>query len=88
MDDKEEIIKAIASVKGDIKVLKEKNEQLERSIFKDLKPEIKELCGKFEACMEKANEGYHKNFKWIVTTIISLVIGMMGWIGVAIMMFV
>lgn len=86
MDDKEEIIKAIASVKGDIKVLKEKNDQLERSIFKDLKPEIKELCAKFESCMEKANEGYHKNLKWIVATTISLVIGMMGWIGVAIMM--
>lgn len=87
MDDKEEIIRAIGSLKRDIAVLQEKNEQTEKYIFKDLKPDIENLCDKVESCMEKADECYHKNFKWMVATLLTVIVAMMGWIGFAIMLF-
>jgi len=87
MDDKEEIIKAIGGLKKDIAVLQEKNEQMEKYIFTDLKPDIENLCDKFESCMEKSNEGYHKNFKWMVATMFTVIIAAMGWLGLAIMVF-
>ena len=96
-NDKEEIIKAIGSVKGDIKVLKEKNDQTEKYIFKDLKPEIEKLCdkvdaeigklcNKVDACMEKSEECHRKNFKWMVTTMFTFAIGSIGWAGLAVML--
>ncbi|GAH24827.1 unnamed protein product [marine sediment metagenome] len=79
--DKEEIIKAIGSLKSDIAVLKEKNEHMEKYIFKDLKPDIENLCNKVESCMEKADECYHKNFKWMITTVITSAIAISCVIG-------
>ena len=70
-NDKDEIIKAIGSLKGDIRVLKEKNDNIEKYIFKDLKTDIEKLCDKVESCMEKADDCYYKNFKWIITTMIT-----------------
>jgi len=88
--DKEEIIKAIGSVKSDIAVLKEKNEQMENYIFKDLKPEIEKICGKVESCMEKADkytqDHIRENFKWMITIIATVAIGAVGWAGLAVML--
>ncbi|MCK4529309.1 hypothetical protein KAW18_18250 [candidate division WOR-3 bacterium] len=81
MDDKEEIIKAIGSLKAEIAVLKEKHEHTEAYIFKELKPDIEKLCDKVEGCMLKAEECYHKNFKWMVATLLGFILAAFGWMG-------
>jgi len=73
-EDKEEILVAIAR-------LEEKNEHLEGYIYKELKPDIEKLCNKVESCMKKADECYHKNFKWMVTTAITTAIAISCIIG-------
>ena len=83
--EKTEIIKAIGELKGEIKVLNTKYDSLSSYMFKDLKEDIEEVCGKVEECMTKAEKCYHenqnyqvKNIKWIATTIIALIIGVLG----------
>jgi hypothetical protein len=67
MDDKQEILVAIAELKRDSK-------HLEDYIYKELKPDIEKLCKKVESCTEDAAECYTKNLKWIVATVITSII--------------
>ena len=78
-EDKEEIIKAIGSLRKDIAVLRTNEEHMRSYIYKDLKPDIERLCKKVENCMANAEECYHKNIKWMAATIISAIVAMFGW---------
>ena len=76
MDDKDkvEIIKAIGGLKGDIGILNTKYDSLSAYMFNDLKEEIEELCSEVKKCMTSAGECANKNFKWMVTTLITSVL--------------
>ena len=78
-NDKEEIIKAIGNLRKDIEVLRTNEGHMRDYIFRDLKPDIEELCDKVENCMAKAEECYQKNIKWMAATIVSAVIALFGW---------
>ena len=84
-NDKEEILVAIAK-------LEEKNEHLEKYIYKDLKPHIQNLCDKIENCVEKSKECYqknlecyHKNLRWMIATLVAFIAAGLSWAGVFIM---
>ena len=70
--EKEEILTAIAR-------LEVKNEHLERYIYKELKPHIQNLCDKIEDCVEKSEECYHKNLRWMIATLLTSVTAILGW---------
>ena len=76
--EKEEIIAAIAR-------LEVKNDHLEGYIYKELKPHIQNLCNKIEDCVEKSEECYHKNLRWMVATLLAFVAAVLGWTGVLLM---
>ena len=76
--DKEEILVAIAR-------LEEKNAHLEGYLFKELRPHIQNLCDKIEKCVEKSEECYHKNLRWMIATLLAFIAAVLGWTGVFIM---
>jgi len=81
MDVNKEVINAIGDLKEDMVMLKEKYENLSNYIFRDLKPDIEKLCDKVENSMIKNEEGYHKNLRWMIATLIAFIAAVFGWIG-------
>ena len=82
--DKEEIIKAVGGLKRDIAVLNTQYKNLSNYMFNDLKDEIDELCGEVKKCMTSALECSNKNFKWMVTTMITTALAISCVIGLII----
>lgn len=80
-DEKTEILEAISNLKAEIAVLKSEQENTKNYIYKDLKIDIDKVCGKVEACLEKAEKGYIANLRWMATTLIVILLGIVGWIG-------
>ena len=78
MDDKQEILVAIAELKRDSK-------HLEDYIYKELKPDIEKLCERIEVCTENAAECYTKNLKWMITTLVASIIAVASMATVVIM---
>ena len=76
--EKEEILVAIAR-------LEEKNEHLEKYLFKELKPHIQNLCDKIESCVKSGEDCYHKNLRWMIATLLAFIAALLGWTGVFIM---
>jgi len=76
--EKGEILVAIAR-------LEEKNAHLEGYLFKELRPHIQDLCDKIEKCVEKSEQCYHKNLRWMIATLLAFCAAVVGWTGVLIM---
>jgi hypothetical protein len=79
--DKEEIIKTVGELKGDIAVLNTKYDNLSAYMFNDLKDDIEELCEDVKQCMTRAETCYKNNFKWVVSTMIGFTLAISCVIG-------
>ena len=79
--DKEEIIKAVGELKGEIAVLNTKYDNLSAYMFNDLKDDIEELCEDVKQCMTRAEACYKNNFKWMVATLVASVLAISCVIG-------
>ena len=66
--------------------LKLENKHLEDYIYNELKPDIQKLCNKVTLCMEKAESCSLQNFKWMIATLLTAIVAMMGWISFVIML--
>ena len=76
-----EIVAAIHDLATEVAVLKGKHENMEKYIFKDLRPDIEKLCKRVEKCMDKSVDERHRDLKWMVTQTATLTIATVGWIA-------
>lgn len=77
-----EIINAISELKSEVAVLREKNENLSKYIFNDLRGEIERLRICVEKCMNESARARNRDLKWMIGLMISFIIGMIGWVVV------
>lgn len=76
-----EIVAAIHELDKKVVALKEKNENLEAYIFKELKADIEKLCSKVEECMGKSIDERQRDLKWMIAQMTTILVGAIGWIA-------
>ena len=77
--DTKEIVAAIHELDKKVVALKEKNENLEAYVFKELKNDIEKLCSKVEECMGKSIDERQRDLKWAIALSLTFCSSIVGW---------